>query len=201
MRTKRPIERIPSLPEAELLERIKGIPEPYRSYAVFTYLFGNRVSEPLGKKVSTVNKRGVVEDSWEYKPIFKTNFEVKDGFLIVHNVTTLKRKGKPVREAYVDITGTGEKEFVDLLMDWVNNKEPLEPLWTHSRKTQWKYVDKHLGIPPHKLRGMRATKDAVEYHLDAIDLKRKFNWATEKMAMHYAAKDPRDIMKKMRQSR
>ena len=183
-RVKKKIEDIPTPTEQELYYRMMEMPNPYKSNAAFMYLFGNRVSEAL--KDYQLIRAEIIE---------------KDGFLIVNKIATLKREGRPFRMAYVDLNGEGEKVFADIIIEFINTLSPLQPIWTHSRKTQWYYCDKHLKIPPHKLRGMRATKDAVTYDLDAIDLKRKFNWKSDKMAMLYAAKNPSDIMGKIKKAR
>lgn len=192
-RKKKPTEEYPSPNEHELYNNLKQMPEPYRSYAAFTYLFGNRVSEALGKRVS--DEKGL--ERWEYPPFYPSALEVAGSWLVAHEVPTLKRQGRPRRIAYVYLEGPGELRFAEILIDYLKERSPEEPAWKHSRITQWKYTDQYLGIPPHKLRGMRATKDAVTYELDAIDLQRKFNWSTPGMPMLYAAKNPHDIMRKM----
>jgi hypothetical protein len=53
---------------------------------------------------------------------------------------------------------------------------------------------------PHKLRDLRATKDATVYGLDAKDLQEKFNWARPEMAMYYGRKNKTDIIAKMRKN-
>lgn len=219
---KKPIEDIPTPTEEELLFKIKQMPEQYAAYACFIYLFGNRVSEALGGQKKervgsyeyTHPRTGKVHEQPVYKtllgkenilyePLKKWAFRFGNEFVIVSNIPTLKRRAdiyKTYREAYVYANGPNEKEFIEILNSYIEKKSPNENIFTFNRRTAWKHISKNIGIPPHKLRGMRATKDAVTYDLDATALKRKYNWATDGMAMHYASKNQKDIMAKMKRS-
>lgn len=228
MRKKKPIEDIPSPGEKELLERIKAIPnKEIRSYAAFMYLMGNRVSEAIGgwqkEKIGTytythpitkrVTKQPIYKTIYEkaYEPIKAWQFELLDGWLTVRNMPTLKRRDRKhfYRDVYVYLFGHNEKEFADIVMEWVNSMPPQNAVWplrkknkalgikSFNRKLVWSAINDYVGIPPHKLRGMRATKDAVMYGMDALDLKRKYNWASADMAFHYAQKNPKDIKNKI----
>lgn len=222
-RPKKPIEEIPTPTEEELLFKIKQMPEEHASYACFLYLFGPRVSEAIGgqKKQKTgtytythpktgrvweqpIYKELTGKDNTLYEPLKRWHFRVdEDGWITVSNIPTLKRREeiyKNMRVSYVYANGINEKPFADILVSYMEKKSPEQTMWDFKRKTAWKQIKKHLGIPPHKLRGMRATKDSVVYDLDATALKRKYNWATDGMAMHYAAKNQKDIMGKIQRA-
>ena len=213
------LEEIPTPSEEELIARLQQMNPKYSSYACFLYLFGSRVSEAIGWNKKTIIGRypythprtlkdyeqpryhyEVGKDKKVYPGLKKGDIQYNGDWLRIAELPTLKRRGdyfKNTRAAYVYINGVNEEPFVKILMDYVNTRPPLQPIWKYGRITAWRRIREGLGIPPHKLRGMRATKDAVTYDLDAIDLKRKFNWATDGMPMHYAAKNPRDIMEKI----
>jgi hypothetical protein len=220
MRKKRKIEDIPNPSEAELLSRMELMPEPHRSYAAFLYLYGSRVSEALG-----IPKREVVghyegringhtyllpkyrvvrskPQEYESKPLAAWNVDTDTNkeWVVIHNIPTFKRKNRPPRTAYVFRHGKNEQAFVDLFLQYWRTKDAKEPLWTHTRQAAYWACMKYLEIPPHKLRGLRATKDAVVYDLGAIDLKAKYHWASDTMPMHYARKNQSDIMKKIKKS-
>lgn len=160
---------------------------------IYEYDYTNLAYEPLRKWQIEVAKR--MEDEW----------------IIVRNVPTLKRRDHKYfyRDVYVNLEGPYERKFAEILLNYIVAYKPEERLWElrradrknkikpFDRRYVWKIIKKYTGIPPHKLRGMRATKDATEYGMDALDLKTKYNWASADMAFHYAKKNPRDIMNKI----
>lgn len=217
MRTpKKSIEDIPNPPEEELLERIKQMKEPYKSFAAFTYLFGNRVSEPLKgtikqqigsyeythPRTKKTSKQPIYKDTQEtrYEPLTKWRIkEMGDGWVECDRIPTLKRRDEKhfYREGYVYVLGKGELPFWIIIKKYLATKKHDEPLWTFNRVTAWRKIKEGTGVPPHKLRGLRATKDAVQYNMDSIELKEKYNWASTDMAFHYAKKNKRDIKAKI----
>ena len=222
---KRGVEDQPSPPEDELYYKMAQMPEPYRSYAAFMYLFGNRVSEALGIKQRYVHKeetytrinakgvtkfytRKVYHDEkklpgqpvlWLVEPLKRWRISADEETITVL-MPTFKRAGRPLHALYAFKVGHGETRFYELLKEQVNSKRPEEYIWTHSRVTQYFYTNKYLGITNHKLRGMRATKDVVKYDLDTSALVNKFNWARPDMAIHYTALQGKDVKDKMRRS-
>jgi len=188
--------------EQELLNRINNMREPYKSYAAFSYLFGNRVSEGIGGK-SKYKTRGI-DNIREYKPILAGDITIENGWIEVTHVPTLKRKVRDINKFYRDMivlqTGQGEKPFINILLQHIENKRPEEPLWTHNRRTQWYHCNKHLQIPPKVLRSLRAKKDAKVYHLGALELKEKYNWGSTDMPFFYAKYNKEALKKKMEES-
>lgn len=218
---KRKVDEVIDLPESVLLKRIQDMPEPYRSYACFCYLFGNRVSEGLGipkrdkighyeyervgrkKKVYTIQVPKFIETpekGYELNPIEKRQIEYdkKNNVLWVLSIKTLKKADRPPRNVEVIIDGYGEAPFIETLMRYIENKKDKEFLWTFNRKQAYYMFMKYLDVMPHKLRSMRATKDVKIYAADAKDLMDKYKWSNANVALHYIQKNPQDRIDKAR---
>lgn len=142
---KRSIKKVPGTNEETLVTLIKKIRnKKIRSYAAFTYLFGNRVSEGIGirkttitgyyeyerttkkgtKKIyikKTVNKeqqqKGIIE--YEIEPIraWQIEYEEKKNLLWCRSIHTLKIPGRPVRDSWVLTDGPNEKELVEIVLE------------------------------------------------------------------------------------
>jgi len=190
------------------------------------YLFGNRVSEAIGlpKQKETgeyyvyerTNKKGTktvkipktvpVEGEWEVEPIpsWAVEYDEKAGLLWCRGVPTFKTGSRPLRDVWVMANGPAEKPLVEALWGYVR-KRRLEagmeaPLFVMTRQGVYNSFRTYLGVNafPHKLRDLRATKDATTYGLDAKDLQEKYRWARPDMAMYYGRKNQSDIIGKMR---
>ncbi len=218
----------PDLSPEEVLLRIENCPnnKGQRALLAALWLFGNRISELLGipprevvghyeytrsnkKRTITVKipKYRTIEsevgniDLWEVVPVTRVKAQVDPATnSVLLKTQTLKRQGRPYHDYRAIIDLPEERRAWEILTEYLATKSGLEPLWSFRRSTAWNYCDKYLGVPPHKLRGLRATRDAVKYGLDAIDLKGKFNWSDPGMAFHYASKNPRNLIEKMRKS-
>lgn len=206
MRKSKPSEEYDQPSEQELLNRMMRIPNiEYRSYAAFTYLFGNRVSEGIqGTSKFKDRKSGEIKER-HYSAIKAGDFLIDDsGWIEVRNVPTLKRKVKDVTKFYRDLLvyqyGEGEQPFVDILKEHISSKDRSEVLWNRSRKTYWHYFNKYLLIPPKLLRSLRAKKDAKVYKLGALELKEKYNWGTTDMPFHYARFNKDALKAKIKES-
>lgn len=192
--------------EQQLIKGIKEMPEPYRSYAAFSYLGGNRVSEAIGGKSAYRDRQTGELKVRDYSAVLAGDVQRDgEGWIEIRHIPTLKRKVKDSSKFYRDILifegGPGEKEFVDILMNYVNSKRKDEVLWNHSRKTQWLYCDQCLKIPPKILRSMRAKKYAKIYGFGALELKEIFNWGSVDMPFKYARYNRKALKDKMEQSK
>lgn len=200
----KPSEEYDQPSEQELLNRLERMPEPYRSYAAFTYLFGNRVSEAIGG-TSKYHNKTTIDGIRTYTPLLAANCVIDDleGWIEVNHVPTLKRRVRDVNKFYRDMIvykwGTGEEGFVKILEQYLKTKNKEEILWNHHRKTQWLYCNKYLGIPPKVLRSMRAKKDAKQYKLGALELKEKYNWGSVDMPFHYAKFNKEALKNKLKE--
>jgi integrase len=228
-KVKRSVHDIPSLPEEELIRRIQTMEEPYKSYAAFCYLFGNRVSEALGVRNSEfyanyvyyrdvkrrdaegkqyIDRRPYYHaiyketEGWKIPPLepWRIKFH-KDGIIEVTDMLVLKTRKLTRKNKYVYAYGPGETQLAEILRQYVQDYLSPEStvLWGFRRQQAYRKFSEHLGIPPHKLREMRATKDAVVYGLDAIELKEKHAWVDARMPLYYASKAQKDIVGKLKQ--
>jgi len=239
---KRSIRNTPRTREEDIISRIIGMKnktdrqKAIRAYAAFVYLFGNRVSEPLGIEKTEVvgyyeyermNAKGVTKKilvpktvrvstdrkkrEWLVEPMLAASLELfkgsKEVFTIdeaetmwVRSLPTFKTRKRPRRDMWVLVQT--EKTLCQIVWTWARHKlsegddSVLFPL---SRKSAYKAFRTYLGFNafPHKLRDLRATKDAVVYGLDAKDLQEKYNWSRPDMAMYYGRKSQTDIIDKM----
>lgn len=220
----------PNLSPEEIVYRLEATPnnKGQRAFLAAVWLFGNRVSELLGIPPREVvgsypSKRkkakgdqwyffevkkyryiaSDIEDisKWEVPPVTRIKARIEpESNSVILSTQTLKRSGRPYHDYRAILDLPEDKKAWDILQDYLSKKSGLEPLWSFRRTTGWYYCNKYLGVPPHKLRGLRATRDAVTYGLDAIDLKNKYNWSDPSMAFFYAAKNPRDMLAKMRRN-
>lgn len=188
--------------ETELYKRMLEMPEPFRSYAAFTYLFGNRVTEGIKGKSKYKDRKTGQTKTREFDGIKLDDFTVgEDGWIQIDHVPTLKRKVKDTNKFYRELLvyspGKGEEPFLELLERYLLTIPYGRPIWTHSRKAQWHHCDKYLKIPPKVLRSMRAKKDAQQYKLGALELKEKYNWGSVDMPFHYAKFNKTALKKKI----
>ena len=226
---KRSIVRVPNMSEESIVEGIMKIPdEQVRAYACFVYLFGNRVSEALGmpktretgeyyeytqiskkgRKIVKIPKTIIVPNEWEVEPLkaWNVQYDKETQILWCTGVPTFKTANRPVRDVWVMVKGPGEAPVAQVLWNYVKatraSKGDDSVLFDLSRYKAYKDFRKYLGVNafPHKLRDLRATKDATVYGLDAKDLQEKFNWARPEMAMYYGRKNKSDVIAKMRKN-
>jgi hypothetical protein len=225
---RRSIQRVPNVAEDGLIANILSIPSrQMRAYACFVYLFGNRVSEAIGlpkteptgeyyeytrvskkgSRIVKIPKTNIVPNEWTVEPLraWCIEYDEKAGILWCRGIPTFKTSNRPVRDAWVLAGGT-EKPMIDELWAYtlkVREEGGLDaPLFEMTRQAVYESFRKYLGMNafPHKLRDLRATKDATTYGLDAKDLQEKFNWARPEMAMYYGRKNKTDIIAKMRKN-
>lgn len=226
-RKKKPIEEIEDPSFEEMHTKILRCPQPIRAYLCLVWLTGNRVSEILGiparkitgeytyirptrknpyrivkvKKYKRMTEEEIMEagiEAWEVRPVRKWDIEISpDKPIIRVNTRTLKQQGRPRHKYIARIDRPEEAEMWKIATEYISSRDPEEPLFPYTRQYAWLLCDRYLGIPPHKLRGLRATRDAVEYHLDSIDLKEKYNWSSPAMPLHYAKKDTRKLEEKL----
>lgn len=195
IRKKRSIEEIDDPPLDELYSRLMPIKEPYRSYLAFLYLTGNRVSEVLGIPRGKQRRH---QDDFIIEPLKRYHIQLsEDGRFLRVWARTFKREGRPQHYYVCRIDTPEEKRYFELVKEHLEGIPPGAYVWNFSRYKAWRYCNQATNLPPHKLRGLRATRDAVEFNLDAIDLKQKFNWSSPEMAFKYASKSPHNIEEKL----
>lgn len=192
---KRSIESIDDPTKDELYVKVLKMREPYRSLTAFLYLMGNRISEVVGIPRGLSGREN---NTWITKPIRRYDIEyTEDWKMLRAKARTLKRRERPTHTYVCRIDTPEEKRYWRIVYWKLQTTPPEEYVWNINREVAWKRINEATGIPPHKLRGLRATRDAVEFELDAIDLKQKFNWSNPLMAFHYAQKSSHDIEAKL----
>ncbi len=147
------------------------------------------------------------EKKWIEEPLKAWAIEKRNNEkeLWVVGIPTFKTANRPPRDVWAICDGPGERDIVDILYTYVLKKRAENPdavLFDFTRQSVYNNFRRYLGINafPHKLRDLRATKDATTYGLDAKDLQEKFNWARPDMAMFYGRKNKTDIIGKMNRS-
>jgi hypothetical protein len=200
-RNKRGIDDVQDGTEEELYQGILGMQEPFRSCCALIYLTGNRVSEIVGiPEEEKVRQYGGL---WKLRPVTPSSFtRSKENPIVKLTTRTLKRK-KPKDHAYIfRIDNEYEKRYWSIveahMKDFAHDAYP----WNVSRFRVWKALEKATsredrkspnkptvkatGLTPHKLRSLRASRDAVTYRMGALELKEKFNWGSSEMPFKYA---------------
>lgn len=221
---KRSVHDIASPSEEQLLAGMNAMPERYGSYAAFCYLFGNRVSEGLGirnsehvadyryyKERKYRDLNGVIQtekkpyyipklkylEGYSHEPLAPWRIQFPDDSTIIVEIRVYKRSGRPLWTKIVDPMGPGEMPFAIILARYVSKHRQEYYLWDYSRQSAYRQFMKHLKIPPHKLREMRATKQAVTYGMSARDLQEMNGWVDPKMPLYYEGKSKQDIRLKL----
>lgn len=218
-KNKRGIDHVWDPTPAELYAGINSMAEPMRSCCALIYLTGNRVSEVVGvpERESERKDLGPLA-KWKIKPVTKSAFTYSQDNPIVKLTTfTLKRKVLKRHEYLFRIDNDHERLFWSLVEARLAEiSEPGSYVWNVSRYRVWKALERvtskpetkaalplkkqgiqATGLTPHKLRSLRATRDAVEYALDALTLKEKFNWGSSDMPFKYAKLNTRDLEKRL----
>lgn len=219
-KNKRGIDDVWNPTQQELSIGINNIPDTeIRSCCALIYLTGNRVSEIVGIPQTEKDRKLGREGYWKIPPVRKSAFTYSERNigLVKLNTFTLKRSFKRRHEYVFDTNDPHEASFWKLVKDRLDEiKDPDDFPWNVSRYRVWKALEastakpemnkslslakatiKASGMTPHKLRSLRATRDAVEYNLDALALKAKFNWGSAKMPFKYASMNVRDIEDKI----
>lgn len=207
---KRGIQDIEDPPEEALYQRILGMNEPERSLAALIYLSGNRVSEIVGIPHYESERKADMFSMWKLEPVRKEDFSYRDDQPIVRvHARTLKRRSKAKHQYVFRIDTYEEARYWNIVKTRLDQLQPQEYAWNVSRYKLWKALEKATkglgglheskprvkatGITPHKLRSLRATRDAVYFEMDALSLKDKFNWENPKMAFQYAKLNSKNI--------
>lgn len=217
---KRGIDDVWTPTQNELYQGIANISDPeIRSCCALIYLTGNRVSEIVGIPQKEGDRKLGRMAYWKIPPVRKNAFTYseRNPGLVKLSTFTLKRSFKRRHDYVFDTTDPHEASFWKLVkarLDEIKDDDDFP--WNVSRYRVWmalvkatskpemnltlpldKRTIKASGITPHKLRSLRATRDAVEYNLDALALKTKFNWGSAKMPFKYASMNTRDIEDKL----
>jgi hypothetical protein len=211
-KNKRGIDDVPDGTEEELYQGILGMQEPFRSCCALIYLTGNRVSEIVGiPEEEKVRQHGGL---WKLRPVTPNSFtRSQDNPIIKLTTRTLKRK-KVNEHAYIfRIDNEYEQRYWRLVEAHMANFANHEYPWNISRFRVWKALEKATaredrkstnkptvkatGLTPHKLRSLRATRDAVQYKMGALELKEKFNWGSSEMPFKYAKMNTLELENKL----
>jgi len=193
-----------------------GLPMTVNTGGHYTYYKTLKKRDKKGNaiiKTIKIPKNEIVRDEkgeikYEVQPLeaWKVSFNEEDRILTCDSVSTFKTAGRPLRQVWVLVDGPGEKVLVEFLWDFVKKIRLSEGenavLFPLKRQSVYRCFRHYIGINgfPHKLRDLRATKDATTYGLDAKDLQEKFNWSRPDMAMYYGRKNKTDIIAKMKKN-
>ncbi len=152
-----------------------------RALISLLYLTGSRISELL------VLKR------WQ---ISKQNIQDTD-FLVLEKMPVLKRRtDNIVRTVLIPIEK--EKELCKLVVEYINQIQPEEKIFSFTRVRAWQIVKEITGKFNHYFRHSRVTHLITIYGFSAQELKKFFGWASSKMADTYSHLDITDIAKKLK---
>ena len=171
-------EDIRDISEDELLNTVKHQEDPMvRCLLVFGYLTGGRVTELLAMRKRDFRK------------------EVVGGkeFLIVRMIV-LKKRTRRYRNVPINLER--DRPMLNTVWKYCKNLKPKDRLIPRSRQWAWLKM-RDLGIFPHYLRHMRATKLATKYDFEDRELVKFFDWADARMAGVYTHLKWTDVAKKL----
>ena len=184
--------KLPPPTRTELLTKLGTIKSvKHKAFFTFLYLLGARIEEIVGLPAK------------EYQPVMKYQFEEKvssEGkeMIVVRNVRTLKtKKGSDFR--HIPISKETEKDFLAILLPYVQEVPNDKPLFNYSRTYSWQLAKHYFGQEwfPHWFRHTRATHLASEYNFTTNDLVQYFGWKDVNRTLTYVHLNWDNLAKKM----
>jgi len=177
--------------KGEILHKIRGLSQKKQGLVAFLYLTGCRISEAIGNKST----------KYPTQPIKRYQIEVKkhkgNDMLIVNNVPVLKRKGYILRN--IPIVIEKEREFVEILLKYLETLQPNDALFPMTRQTAWKIVY-DIGLWCHYFRHLRNTHLTIDYGLSGQELRALNGWSSSRPADVYVHLNWRNIAEKIMHS-
>jgi len=162
------------LRKAHYKKKIVTDPAGNKQYKVVT----NRNKTPLQESVERIeiNYRGLRRNNfnWEY---------VKKRRILV--ITLPTRKNKQTKKRRLPIPQDKEKEFIELLLPYLNRLEPTEPLFNFGIAKAEQIIQKEAGMNPHFLRDIRLTHMITIYRYNAYQLTKFAGWSDSRPAERY----------------
>lgn len=174
----------------EVLKKIKGLPEQkFRAFAAFLYLSGARIREVLGHKEKGL--KGFCPK--QYRKVYEDGVELR----VFREMWTLKRRGGKVLRRSIPVVVGREREFVRIVDDWMDSRDPSVPAFGFSRQYGWLII-REMGMFPHFLRHLRNTHLVTEYGYNSSLLKNFNGWSDEKPASVYVHLGFDDLLRQMK---
>jgi len=213
--------KLPRLQRYEIVDKINKIGGRNitrdRALVAFLFMTGCRVEEvckyiieknPLKTRVKkivqedgSIKKIVVTEPILERKPVNsgiqkkQITVDVERDIMKVINVNTLKRRKNATKDIPVIISK--EKVFFDIFLPYYNKLGDESYLFPLTRQRCYKILSQ-VGLWGHFMRHLRLTNLAVEYGLNAQELKHFVNWATSITADSYVHLNLNDLIDKMK---
>lgn len=214
-------EEIPTQEELIVIARqIKNLQE--RALFILIYLTGGRISEvvrePYLRKVEykkeivtdgAGNKKeilvknsqgspiqiGITRERLGYSGIRRDNisWSFRDGRRILI-ISMQNRKNKRSKRKRIPIPLDKEKELVELLMEYVDKLQPDEALFPFSKTKAEKIINRVVGMNPHFLRDIRATRLVIDYNFNEYKLTQYMGWTDGRSAAKYVILNEKDIV-------
>ena len=108
-----------------------------------------------------------------------------------------KTKRRKIIERNILIPIEKEKEFIKIVVDYINTLEANDLLFDMTRQRAWQIIKDNTGLFNHLFRHMRATHLTTDYGFSAQELKQFFGWASTTQADVYSHLSQIDIARKM----
>jgi len=192
--------------EAIYVKSIKQYKLKKRNAALIAmlYLTGARISELVGMKhesefiVEPITKEQITQYTKNNELIFRiANLPVlKHRTDVTYDIESQKDR-KIVPRRTIDLIYKYEKEFIDIILDWLKEVKPGEPIFPigreMARQTCYKFHRKYN----HFWRHLRATHMMNDYGFTSLHLKQYFGWASAKMAEKYSHLDTNTLLESM----
>lgn len=154
-----------------------------KALIVFLYLTGARVSE-------------VVRSIKRIDLSIETHADKK--FIVVYNVACLKRKPNNAAKRNIPISIEKEKDFIKLMVPYIDNLKPGDFLFPISRKHAYNIVRRFKDdLFPHYFRHLRCSHLATLYGFSSADLRQYTGWTDDKPSAKYVHLNWQDVAKRM----
>jgi integrase len=204
------------MPRSILLNKIREIKSPrIQALACFLYLSACRVEEVVKLVQETKLNRTIIqkemvdgvmkktpvaapitERKLKGEPIKKSQIEIREDVILVHNVRCLKkRKGYKLRTIPININSM-ERPFIETFLEYLENVPDNGYLFDMTRQNAFTMLDR-VGLYCHFLRHCRLTHLAVDYNFNSSELRQFTGWGSSFMSDHYVHLNIDNLMNKM----
>lgn len=130
-------------------------------------------------------------------PIQKKQVEERPDHLIITGVRTLKRgRTMRIRRSIPVPLNDKERPFVNVLLAYLSTLDRDSYLFDMTRQRANQILER-VGLFPHYLRHLRATRLVTDYDFSNQDLQRYFGWAHSSRADTYVHLNVGDLLAKM----
>ena len=118
--------------------------------------------------------------------------------MVIYNLPCLKRRKGNEANRNIAVNIEREKEFIEILIKWINKVEMDDYIFNIGRKQAYVIVRKFKDeLFPHYFRHLRCSHLTTQYGFSSADLRQYTGWTDDKPAAQYVHLNWREVARKM----